>query len=206
MSEGTASMSIAKHYERLVKEETIRLDAGKVGMVAFLCSEVAFFSSLFVAYVVYIGGNLSRPTAGEALALWPSIVNTVLMVLSSFTVFRAARNASADRPIASFVWLLLTVAFGTAFLVVTGIEWYGLIVHQHVMIYTNLFGTTYYTLVGFDCAHVAVGLALLLILAGMAMRGWLVPHKNAAVLVSWYWHFVVLVWIAVFVVVYLFSR
>lgn len=199
-------MSVAANYDELASEQAIHLDAGKAGMIAFLSSEVAFFSSLFVAYIVYLGDNLSGPTPAEALDLWPGVVNTVLLLSSSYTMARAASNLATGDGRRFLAWLAATIALGAGFLVVTANEWYGLVYHKGLTIYTNLFGTTYYTLVGFHTVHVTIGLLLMGILAGLALAGRLGERAQSVELVSWYWHFVDTVWIGIFAVVYVFGR
>jgi len=97
----------------------------------------------------------------------------------------------------------LTIVLGTLFLLGTGYEWYELIVHHHLTLSRNLFGTTFFTLVGFHAAHVTVGLLLLILLLGLFQRGLIVGRGLIGLqMVSWYWHFVDGVWVVVFVVVY----
>ncbi len=199
-------MSVAANYDERVSEQTFRLDAGKVGMIAFLCSEVAFFSSLFVAYIVYLGDNVSGPTPAEALDLWPGVLNTVFLLSSSYTMARATANLMAGDGRRFLEWLASTVVLGAGFLLVTANEWYGLIFHKGLTIYTNLFGTTYFTLVGFHTVHVTVGLVLMVIMAGLALAGRLKGRTQSVELVAWYWHFVDTVWIGIFAVVYVFGR
>jgi len=99
------------------------------------------------------------------------------------------------------------VALGAIFLAGTAREWYGLIYHQHLTIGTNLFGTTFYALVGLHASHVTIGLAILALLGVFAFSGALRrEHAERAELVSWYWHFVDAVWVMVFTVVYLVGR
>ena len=100
-----------------------------------------------------------------------------------------------------------TIALGIAFLVLTGLEWRDLIYDKQLTIGRNLFGTTYYTLVGFHGLHVTVGVIAMLIVLGLALRRQITPeHRTGVTLVAWYWHFVDAVWIVVFLVVYIASR
>jgi cytochrome c oxidase subunit 3/cytochrome o ubiquinol oxidase subunit 3 len=91
--------------------------------------------------------------------------------------------------------------------VLTGVEWHDLIFNKQLTIGRNLFGTTYYTLVGFHAFHVTVGVIVMLIVLGLAMRRQITTaHRTGVTLVAWYWHFVDAVWIVVFLVVYIASR
>lgn len=103
--------------------------------------------------------------------------------------------------------MALTIALGVAFLAGTIYEWHDLIEVHGLTIGRNLFGTTYYTLVGFHGLHVTVGVITMLIVLGLAL-GRRVTHANqiGVELVSWYWHFVDVVWVFVFSIVYLFGR
>jgi len=102
------------------------------------------------------------------------------------------------------VMLVVTVLLGAGFLAGTAAEWRELIVDRRLTITTNLFGTTFYSLVGFHALHVTIGLILLSIMAYLGMTGRLRAENVEPVeMLSWYWHFVDVVWVAVFTVVYL---
>jgi cytochrome c oxidase subunit III len=186
------------------------LTPGQWGVIAFLCSEVAFFSTLFVAYIAFYGrdsqpGGMGGPKPVDVLTLSLVIATTICLLLSSLTVHLADRafRSGGGRSTFLMFWIC-TIALGTAFLLGTAYEWNGLIYRQHLTISRNLFGSTYYTLVGFHAIHVTVGVIVMLIVLGLAFRGHLSEKKAGAVqLVSWYWHFVDVVWIVVFGVVYL---
>ena len=99
-----------------------------------------------------------------------------------------------------------TIALGVLFLLGTAYEWYGLI-SRGLTIGRNLFGSTYYTLVGAHALHVTGGVTIMLIVLGLALRRQVTTANRAGVgLVSWYWHFVDAVWVVVFTVVYLLGR
>ena len=100
-----------------------------------------------------------------------------------------------------------TIGLGVAFLGGTAFEWHDLIERHHLTISRNLFGTTYYTLVGLHALHVSGGVIVMLIVLGLALRRQVSAANPAGVgLVSWYWHFVDGVWVVVFTVVYLVGR
>ncbi len=180
----------------------LRLDARQWGMVAFLVSEVAFFSTLIVVYLTFLGRDTVGPTPREALSLPLVIVTTICLLSSSGTIHRAEKNLEAGDPSGFRKWWAATIGLGFVFLAGTGYEWYDLITRDGLTIGRNLFGTTFYTLVGFHGLHVTVGLITMLVVL-LVRPG---PDRRGVELVSWYWHFVDAVWVVVFSVVYLFGR
>jgi cytochrome c oxidase subunit 3/cytochrome o ubiquinol oxidase subunit 3 len=105
------------------------------------------------------------------------------------------------------LWWSVTFLLGAIFLVGTGTEWYKLIVHDHLTISTNLFGTTFYSLVGLHATHVVVGLLMILLVLAFALTGRLKPkHAERIKVLGLYWHFVDAVWVVVFTVVYVVGR
>ncbi|MEX0643193.1 MAG: heme-copper oxidase subunit III [Pirellulales bacterium] len=189
----------------IVPERT--LSAAEWGMASFLLSEVAFFGTLIVTYVAFMGRDVVGPTPAEALSL-PIVIISTLCLLSSSAVIHAAERAleHGKSPMFCVLWTA-TIVLGIVFLVLTVVEWYSLITSHHLTIGRNLFGTTYYTLVGFHGLHVTVGVIAMLIVLGLALRRNITSdHRTGVTLVAWYWHFVDAVWIVVFLVVYVASR
>lgn len=181
------------------------LTPAKAGMIAFLVSEAAFFCTLLVAYVVFLGKSTTGPTPGGVLSLRLVIATTICLLASSITVHLAVHAHDAGDRTRFVRWWLLTMALGAAFLLGTAYEWYELIGHCGLTMSRNLFGTTYFTLVGFHAAHVTVGVLLMAIVLGQTKKGE-APIGQGAQLVSWYWHFVDGVWVVVFTLVYLIGR
>jgi cytochrome c oxidase subunit 3/cytochrome o ubiquinol oxidase subunit 3 len=181
------------------------------GMIAFLLSEVAFFSTLIVTYVVFVGADalpngMGGPTPASTLSLGLVIVTTICLLSSSVTVHLAEKALHRDHEGGFRLWWSMTILLGIAFLAGTAYEWYELIYHRGLTVSRNLFGSTYYTLVGFHGLHVTAGVIALLIVLGLALRRQVTSrHAIGVELVSWYWHFVDGVWVVVFVVVYLWS-
>ncbi len=183
------------------------LSASEWGMASFLLSEMAFFSTLIVTYITFIGKDIVGPTPGEVLSI-PLVLMTTACLLSSSVTIHAAERAleRGEHGFFTFFWMT-TIVLGIAFLSGTGYEWYGLIEDHQLTISRNLFGTTFYTLVGFHGLHVTAGVVALSIVLGLALRHKLGERHNLGVkLVAWYWHFVDAVWIVVFLVVYVFGR
>ena len=176
-------------------------DAARWGMVAFLVSEAALFSTLIVVYLTFLGKDAVGPSPHEALSL-PLVIGTTICLLSSSATIHRAEGRMRRGDIPGFRrWWAATIGLGLAFLMGTGYEWFELIARHGLTIDRNLFGSTFYTLVGFHGLHVTAGLVGLLVvfLVGPIRRG-------AVELVSWYWHFVDGVWVVVFSVVYLYGR
>jgi cytochrome c oxidase subunit 3 len=187
-------------------DETTLLDRGKVGLICLIFTEVALFSIFVTAYVFYIGKSLNGPYPKDVLTL--PIWATICLLSSSATVEMAVRSLRRHQAGVFKLWLGLTILLGAEFLHQTAVEWHKLITQDHLTIATNLFGTTYYSLVGLHASHVVIGLTLLTLvliiaLGGVNLAG---PQERRVELLSWYWHFVDAVWVVVFTVVYLIGR
>jgi cytochrome c oxidase subunit 3/cytochrome o ubiquinol oxidase subunit 3 len=158
-----------------------------------------------VAYLFYIGKSLAGPLPKDVLEL--PILGTICLLSSSVSVAFASRALAAGRVARAGAWLFVTVVLGLTFLADTALEWRRLIGEKGLTIGTNLFGTTFYPLVGLHASHVIVGLAMLSLCVVFAGFGALkTKHAERVELVSWYWHFVDGVWVVVFTVVYVVGR
>ena len=178
---------------------------GRAGVIGFIVAETSLFAVFVVAYLFYIGKSLTGPSPKEVLDL--PIVSTVCLLSSSVSVALASRALAAGRVARAGSWLFVTVVLGLTFLAGTAQEWRRLIVERGLTIGTNLFGTTFYPLVGLHASHVILGLIMLSLCVAFAFSGALkVIHAERVELVSWYWHFVDGVWVVVFTVVYVIGR
>jgi cytochrome c oxidase subunit 3/cytochrome o ubiquinol oxidase subunit 3 len=176
-------------------------------MISFLVSEVALFGTLIVTYVFYLGKDAIGPTPAEALSLPLVLATTACLLASSGTVHLAEKALGRGSQGGFLQWWLASVVLGATFLAGTAYEWHDLIYHHELTISRNLFGTTYYTLVGLHALHVTAGVTIMLIVFGLALSRHVTSANPAGVqLVSWYWHFVDGVWVVVFAVVYLLGR
>jgi cytochrome c oxidase subunit III len=186
--------------------ETWRLpDRGVVGMACLIIAEAAIFIIFVVAYVFYIGKSLSGPYPKDVLTL--PIFTSICLLSSSLTVHAAVSALrKSKRGLCSF-WLAATVLLGGIFLAGTAHEWYDLIYNHGLTIRTNLFGTTFYSLVGLHATHVVVGLILLSLALLFSLSGDMNEHHSEKLeVLSLYWHFVDGVWVVVFLVVYVLGR
>ena len=178
---------------------------GHVGMVCLIVAESAIFTIFVVAYIFYIGKSLSGPTPREVLEL--PIFASICLLSSSLTIHVAVAALRKSNSGAFRLWWFLTLALGSIFLIATGREWRHLIYDRGLTINTNLFGTTYYSLVGLHAFHVTVGLIGLLTILLLALLGKVhQEHSKNVDTFSMYWHFVDVVWVVVFTVVYIVGR
>ena len=177
----------------------------KVGMASLIIAESAIFTIFVVAYLFYLGKSLSGPTPREALET--PIFYTVCLLSSSLTIHFAGKALERRRQMAFRSLWVLTVILGGLFLYGTAQEWHRLIYERGLTISTNLFGTTYYSLVGLHGFHVTVGLILLAVVLLFGLAGRVGPEHSARIdVLSLYWHFVDAVWVVVFTVVYVLGR
>ena len=178
---------------------------GRVGILALILTESSFFLIFVVAYIFYVGKSLSGPSPREVLSV--PIVNTICLLSSSITIVVAIRSLRAGSIRNFSFWWLVTFLLGAEFLIGTAIEWHRLIYHEGLTLRTNLFGTTYYSLVGLHALHVTIGLVLILLVLILTMLGYMSErHVERTDVLSWYWHFVDSVWVVVFVTVYVIGR
>jgi cytochrome c oxidase subunit 3/cytochrome o ubiquinol oxidase subunit 3 len=178
---------------------------GVVGMASLIVAEIAMFSIFVVAYIYYMGTDKFGPTPRQVLEL--PVFNTVCLLSSSLTIWLAERSIEHRRMTAFTMWWGSTCLLGSIFLIGTAREWSKLIYHDGLTIRTNLFGTTFYSLVGLHATHVAIGLLLMLFIFILAITKSLGPeHADRVKVLALYWHFVDVVWVIVFTVVYVVGR
>jgi heme/copper-type cytochrome/quinol oxidase subunit 3 len=182
---------------------TTGLDNRKLGMWAFLGSECLFFGSLISTYLLYRGQSVRGPFPGQVYDIPYTSVSSFVLLMSSLTMVLALNAIQRGDHRKLRVWLLATALLGMTFVGGQVFE-FTIFVREGLTISRNLFGTSFFVLTGFHGAHVTVGIVMLLVLFGMSAAGRL-PTENAlrVELVGLYWHFVDVVWIVIFTVVYL---
>ena len=174
-------------------------------MFSLIAAESAIFTIFVVAYLFYLGKSISGPTPKDVLEL--PVFTTICLLSSSLTIHLAVRALRGARVGAFGLWWFVTLTLGTIFLAGTGREWHHLIYEKGLTVSTNLFGTTYYSLVGLHAFHVTVGLLLIALAMIFTLLGKVKPeHSERAEVFSLYWHFVDAVWVIVFSVVYVIGR
>jgi cytochrome c oxidase subunit 3/cytochrome o ubiquinol oxidase subunit 3 len=197
----SASVAISQHGDQDWKQPS----RGIVGMACLIAAESAIFIIFVVAYIFYLGKSLTGPTPHDVLEL--PIVSTICLLSSSITVHFAVHTLRDGKLGRCTAWLAATVLLGAIFLGGTAREWYQLIYEHGLTIRTNLFGTTFYSLVGLHASHVIAGLLMLGLALIFSLRGKLnSTHSERLEVLSIYWHFVDAVWVVVFTVVYVLGR
>jgi len=178
---------------------------GRVGMFCLIAAESAIFTIFVVAYVFYVGKSLTGPQPQNVLHV--PVFFTICLLSSSLTIHLAVKLLGSGKMRAFALWWLLTIALGAVFLGGTAQEWRHLIYDEGLTIQTNLFGTTYYSLVGLHAFHVTVGLLGLAAVLVFSALGYVKQeHAERVEVLSLYWHFVDAVWVVVFIVVYVVGR
>jgi cytochrome c oxidase subunit 3/cytochrome o ubiquinol oxidase subunit 3 len=186
----------------------VALSPVKVGMLAFLASEVAFFGTLIMAYVFFLRQTIhGEPNPSQVFRLPMVLAASACLFSSSATIYMAEKALRRGSRQAFLGWWGLTIVLGVLFLLGTMLEWNDLIGRWGLTISRNLFGTTYFTLVGFHALHVTIGVLVLSIVFGLVWRRHVTARDQTGVeVVSWYWHFVDGVWVVVFSLVYMVGR
>ena len=179
------------------------LDNRKLGMWAFLGSECLFFGALISTYLLYRGRSVQGPFPNEVYDIPYTSVSSGVLLMSSVTMVLAlnAIQRGDDRRLRA--WLLSTALLGITFVGGQVFE-FTVFVREGLTLSRNLFGSSFFVLTGFHGAHVTVGILMLLTLFGQSLVGRLTVENALRVeLVGLYWHFVDIVWIVIFTVVYL---
>ena len=175
----------------------------KLAMWLFLASDCLLFGALISTYVLYRGASVTGPFPADVFDIPYTSVSSFVLLASSLTMVLALAAIQRGDVGRSRIWLLATAMLGMTFLGGQVYE-FTTFVHEGLTLKTNMFGTTFYVLTGFHGTHVAIGVLMLLTLFALSFGG-RITHRNALTveLVGLYWHFVDIVWIVIFTVVYL---
>jgi cytochrome c oxidase subunit III len=179
------------------------MSIGMMGMYIFLASELMFFGSLFATYFYLYGSHSGWPAPGTEPVHWFPIpwVNTFILVTSGVTCHFAAEAMARDNRKRFFLLMVSTLVLGVLFEVGQGFEF---LTAKIVFTDPNQFGTAFFTMTGFHGAHVLGGLIFLSLVLGRALKGQFnSQHHVAVAAATLYWHFVDVVWIFLFAVLYL---
>ncbi|MGH7411310.1 MAG: cytochrome c oxidase subunit 3 [Candidatus Methylomirabilis sp.] len=207
---------MSDHAIAMHPETSTGLDNRKLAIWTFIGSECLFFATLISNYLVNKGRSLVGPlphetwTSPSGQVLEPVLeiplvtVGTALLLFSSFFVVLALYNCQRGNQKWFIFWLVTTIACGTFFVGMQVHEFTKFYTEKHLGFTTNLFGSSFYTLTGFHGSHVTIGLIWLISVLVFALKGKVPPEKALNLeLAALYWHFVDVVWIIIFPVVYL---
>jgi len=177
----------------------------KVAVISLLFAESALFTIFVVAYLFYIGKSLNPPYPHDVLEM--PIISSICLLSSSIFIVLAERAMRAGKRAAFLLWWGVTIVLALVFLLFTALEWKTLIVDDGLTVSINVFGSTFFALVGLHATHVILGSILLATVWIFGATGKLKEnHHEQVEMVSWYWHFVDVVWIVVLIVVYMIGR
>ena len=195
--------------------------AATLGMWIFLITEVLFFGGMITAYLVYRVAYYDAWKVGsEHMEFWKGTINTVLLLCSSFTMVLAVWASQVGKKNLLVLFLCITILFGIGFEGVKGLEYYnhfregsvpGQFWHMDIqgadVPHVQLFFVIYFVMTGFHALHLAIGIGILFVLAWQSWKGKFTPYYNNPIeITGLYWHFVDIVWIFLYPLLYLISR
>lgn len=203
------AQQVTTEYHEEIHDSTYNTATGlsnrKLLMWAFLGSDVMFFGSFIATFLVYRNRSLVGPYPEDVLDIPLTTLSTFVLLMSSLAMVLALHYVKEDKKISGRFWIFATAALGIVFLMFQVYEFQAF-VHEGLTPRTNLFGTTFFILTGFHGAHVTLGVLWLLFMLFAHFKGTL-RSDNALDLeiAGLYWHFVDIVWIVIFTIVYLVS-
>jgi cytochrome c oxidase subunit 3 len=212
----TDHSALAHQFDSLSQQR----EAATLGMWIFLATEVLFFGGLFTTYLVYRHWYPAAFAAGShELLLWAGTTNTAVLITSSLTMALAVDAAHTGQRRRLVMFLVLTMVLGATFLGIKGFEYYTEFVEHHVpgagfqfappeqAAHAQIFFSLYFMMTGLHALHMIVGLGIMSFVLGFAGRGRISPdYYNPVEIAGLYWHFVDIVWIFLFPLLYLIDR
>ena len=182
---------------------TTGLNHRKLLMWVFLGSDCLFFGALIATYMVYRGQSLAGPYPIDIINVPVTTISTFVLLMSSFAMVQALAATHADNKRGIVGWLVATAVLGSIFIGFQIVE-FNTFKNEGLTLGGNLFGATFFTLTGFHGAHVTLGIIWLVAMAIVANKGRVGPNSVLDIeLLGLYWHFVDIVWIVIFTLLYL---
>jgi len=200
MTDATTAAVVDDHHYTATGQST-----WKLGFWTFIGSECLFFATLISTYMVYKGRNVTGPYPEEVLNIPLTSVSTFVLLMSSLAMVLALDGVQRKNRKLTLFWLGAVIVLGAGFLGFQVYEFSHFVHHYHLTIQTNVFGSTFFVLTGFHGAHVTLGVIWLTTLWIMAFRGNLSSDGDEmkVEIAGLYWHFVDVVWIVIFTLIYL---
>ena len=210
------SAALAHQFDDLEQQK----EAATLGMWTFLVTEVLFFGGLFLVYTVY-RSLYPREFAASSreLVVWAGTTNTFVLITSSLTMAMAVRAAQLGQRRVVLIFLALTMALGTVFLGIKAFEYYKEYLEHHIpgagfafsepqyAQHAQIFFSLYFLMTGLHALHMIIGLGIMTVMVGLTWSGAITAEYNSPIEISGlYWHFVDIVWIFLFPLLYLVGR
>ena len=209
------SDALAHQFDSLEQQK----EAATLGMWVFLVTEILFFGGLFLTYAVYRNWYPDAFAAGShAMLIWAGTTNTAVLITSSLTMALAVHAAQTGRRGALMLFLVLTMILGTMFLGIKAFEYYTEFTEHHVpgagfrlegpeFYHAQLFFSLYFVMTGMHAAHMIIGLGIMAVMLWWSWKGVITKdYYNPIEVSGLYWHFVDIVWIFLFPLLYLIGR
>ncbi|WP_079709079.1 cytochrome aa3 quinol oxidase subunit III [Paraliobacillus ryukyuensis] len=194
---------MASHTSTPLEYSTKQNEMNILGFWIFLGAEIVLFSTLFASYAVLEGSTVGGPAQGEIFVLKDVLIETFLLLTSSFTMGLALHQMRDNNKTAMLVWTVITLLLGAGF-VYFEINEFIHYVHEGLTMQTNAFGSAFFTLLGTHGLHVSLGIGwVLMLIIQIVRRGITAVTARKFFIVSLYWHFLDVVWIFIFTFVYL---
>ena len=199
------TQAAATEHHEPVENTSTGLNSRKLMMWAFLGSDVMFFGAFIATYLVYRGKSLVGPYPSEVLNIPITSVSTFVLLMSSLAMVLALHYVKVGEKNKGTLWILVVVVLGAVFMGFQFVE-FREFAHLGLTPRTNIFGTTFFILTGIHGAHVTIGVIWMAFLAYGSHKGSLRPDSSLDLeIAGLYWHFVDIVWIVIFTVIYLIS-
>jgi cytochrome c oxidase subunit III len=207
--------ALAHHFDNLAQQA----EATTLGMWVFLVTEVLFFGGLFATYMIYRNWYPEAFTAASReMVVWAGTTNTAVLITSSLTMALAVRAAQTGQRRLLMALLVVTMALGCVFLGIKAFEYYTEFKEHHVpgfdfqfekehFQHAQLFFSLYFVMTGLHALHMIIGLGIMLVMLWWSYRRIITPEYYSPIEISGlYWHFVDIVWIFLFPLLYLIGR
>ena len=208
-------VALAHQFDDLEQQHEV----ATLGMWVFLATEILFFGGLFATYLVYRHGYPEAFTAGSReLLVWAGTTNTAVLITSSLTMALAVQAAQMGQRRTLMIFLVLTMALGCVFLGIKAFEYYTEYAEHHVpgpnfqfegeqVRHAQIFFSLYFVMTGLHAIHMIIGIGIMLVMLWWAWRGTITSAYYSPIEISGlYWHFVDIVWIFLFPLLYLVGR
>ena len=215
MSDVTDHPALAHHFDSLAQQS----EATTLGMWVFLVTEVLFFGGLFATYMIYRSWYPAAfAAASHELDVTLGTVNTVVLITSSLTMALAVHAAQLGQRKLLMTFLILTMILGTVFLGIKSVEYYHKFAEHHVpgadfqfekehILHAQIFFSLYFVMTGLHAVHMIIGIGIMLVMLYWSWSGTITPEYFSPIEISGlYWHFVDIVWIFLFPLLYLIGR